>query len=70
MYQKNLTQQIKIRVSPDDLEFLSFLADSLGVSVSQVIRNLIRSSRVSFCDLDDSEAVLYGDSKTDKLNIL
>ena len=61
MYQKNLTEQIKIRLSPDDLNFLSLLADSLGVSVSQVIRNLIRSARVSFDDFDNSEVVPDGD---------
>ena len=70
MYQKNLTEQIKIRVSSDDLNFLSLLADSLGVSVSQVIRNFIRSARVSFDNFDDSEVVPDGDSKTDKFNIV
>lgn len=70
MYQKNLTEQIKIRLSPADLEFLSLLAESLGVSVSQVLRNLIRSARVSFDNLDNSEVVHDGDSKTDKFDIL
>lgn len=69
MYQKNLTEQIKVRLSTADLEFLSILADSLGISVSQVVRNLVRSARSSF-DFANSEVVHYGDSKTDKFDIV
>lgn len=71
MYSKNLTEQIKLRLSKSDFDFLVFEADACGLSVSQYLRNLIRSARSAcFIEEFDSEVVHYGDSETDKLDIV
>lgn len=77
MYLKNLTKQIKFRISEEDFSFLVLSSKMYGISVSQYLRNLIRSARCSSYDgfpvdtyFADSEDVHDGDTTTDKLDIV
>lgn len=76
MYNKNLTEDLRLRLSSNDMDFLRSLSESRGVSVSECIRSIIGEYRRSLETLDvltkalnlakeDKEARLSnGDTKT------
>ena len=45
MYLKNKVIRINLRVSPDEAEYIYWVADLLGCSVSGAIRTIINSYR-------------------------
>ena len=46
MYNKDKTEVLKIRVTPEQSDFLSKMAASWGVTKSQVVRAIIDTYRV------------------------
>jgi hypothetical protein len=47
MYEKNLTEDLRLRLSPLDMDFLRDQATDRGCSVSEVIRSIIGEYRRS-----------------------
>lgn len=47
MYEKNLTEDLRLRLSEKDMDFLRKLSDERGMTVSQVIRAIIGEYRRS-----------------------
>ena len=47
MYEKNLTEDLRLRLSPLDMDFLRHQATDRGCSVSEVIRSIIGEYRRS-----------------------
>lgn len=75
MYNKNLTEDLRLRLSKLDMDFLRELAVKRSVSISEVIRSIIGEYRRSVQTLDvltqalalskEKEAELsHGDTKT------
>ena len=52
MYNKNLKQDIRIRVSDKDYEFLNALSSDRGQSVSELVRYIIGEYRRSMETMD------------------
>lgn len=48
MYAKNLSEDLRLRLSERDMDFLRQLSSERGVSVSEVIRSIIGEYRRSF----------------------
>lgn len=81
MYTKNLTEDLRLRLSTTDMDFLRSLSESRACSVSETIRSIIGEYRRS---LDAVEAIKKalalaerkegscpnGDTETDKHNLL
>lgn len=80
MYEKNLKEDLRLRLSKDDMDFLRSLSEKRAVTISEVIRSIIGEYRRS---LDMANAISYvmkeysegriavhGDTKTDKHNIV
>lgn len=76
MYEKNLTEDLRLRLSKTDMDFLRDLSTTRGVSVSECIRSIIGEYRRSLETLDVLKNALnlanakgvelsYGDTKTD-----
>jgi len=76
MYEKNLTEDLRLRLSKNDMDFLRDLSSKRSVSVSECIRSIIGEYRRSLETLDVlSEALALakekgvqlsnGDTKTD-----
>ena len=77
MYQKNLKEDLRLRLSTTDMDFLRKLSEERGVSVSECIRSIIGEYRRSLETIDiltqaikiskeQKEAKLsHGDTKTD-----
>lgn len=75
MYEKNLTEDLRLRLSKTDMDFLRGLSADRSVSVSECIRSIIGEYRRSLQTLDiltkainlsEKEAKLSnGDTKTD-----
>ena len=75
MYEKNLTEDLRLRLSKTDMDFLRGLSADGSVSVSECIRSIIGEYRRSLQTLDiltkaiklsEKEAQLSnGDKKTD-----
>lgn len=75
MYEKNLKEDLRLRLSKEDMDFLRKLSEQRGVSVSEVIRSILGEYRRSLETLDilskaltlakekEAEAV-HGDTKT------
>lgn len=53
MYEKNLTEDLRLRLSADDMNFLRELSSKRSVSVSECIRSIIGEYRRS-CDALDA----------------
>lgn len=77
MYEKNLTEDFRLRISTTDMDFLRQLSTERGVSVSECVRSIIGEYRRSLETLNvfsealkmakEKEAMLSnGDTKTDK----
>ncbi len=71
MYEKNLTEDLRLRLSSKDMDFLRDLSYKRSVSISECIRNIIGDYRRSFessISLVNNEKEVplsYGDTKTD-----
>lgn len=52
MYEKNLTSDLRLRLSESDMEFLKKLANERSSSVSEVIRSIIGEYRRSLDTLN------------------
>lgn len=77
MYEKNLTEDLRLRLSSTDMDFLRKLSSERSVSVSECIRSIIGEYRRSLDTLDVFKSVLdivnkekgvelsYGDTETD-----
>lgn len=52
MYEKNLTEDLRLRLSKVDMDFLRQLSSSRGVSISECIRSIIGEYRRSLDTLD------------------
>ena len=79
MYEKNLTEDLRLRLSADDMNFLRNLSEKRAVSVSEVIRSIIGEYRRSLDALETLKGMMEiakqkekkggelsnGDTKTD-----
>lgn len=74
MYEKNLTEDFRLRLSKKDMDFLRSLSDSRCQSVSECVRSIIGEYRRSLdtidilkaaLDLDKRRVAVLGDTKTD-----
>lgn len=74
MYEKNLTEDFRLRLSKKDMDFLRSLSDSRCQSVSECVRSIIREYRRSLdtidilkaaLDFDKRREAVRGDTKTD-----
>lgn len=52
MYEKNLTEDLRLRLSQNDMDFLRDLSSKRSVSVSECIRSIIGEYRRSLETLD------------------
>ena len=69
MYDKNLNEAIRLRLSQKDMDFLRKLSEERNVSVSEVIRSMIGEYRRSLDMLDIlSTAVKLANEKGEKLS--
>ena len=70
MYDKNLTEAVKVRLSSKDMDFLRDLSSKRSVSISECIRVIIANYRRSFDSFnsftitDKEVCSTYGNSKT------
>lgn len=77
MYKKNLSEDLRLRLSANDMDFLRKLSDDRGVSISEVIRSIIGEYRRAFDTIETMEIIArtvssgkegmlsHGDTKTD-----
>ena len=77
MYKKNLSEDLRLRLSANDMDFLRKLSADRGASISEVIRSIIGEYRRSYDTVkiiaravsgisEEQEGKLsYGDTKTD-----
>ena len=77
MYEKNLTEDLRLRLSKNDMDFLRELSAQRSASVSECIRSIIGEYRRSLDTLDVFKKVIdlaklekgvelsNGDTKTD-----
>jgi len=64
MYEKNLTEDLRLRLSKNDMDFLRDLSSKRSVSVSECIRSIIGEYRRSLETLDVlSEALALAKEK-------
>lgn len=52
MYEKNLTEDLRLRLSKNDMDFLRSLAEKRCVSISEVIRSILGEYRRSLEMMD------------------
>ena len=52
LYEKNLTEDLRLRLSPKDMDFLRGLSKQRSVSVSECIRSIIGEYRRSYETLE------------------
>lgn len=73
MYEKNLTEDFRLRLSKKDMDFLRSLSSSRAQSVSECVRSIIGEYRRSLdtidilkaaLDLDKRGNAVYGDTET------
>lgn len=73
MYEKNLTEDLRLRLSKTDMDFLRELSNTRSVSVSEVIRSIIGEYRRSLDTLNTLTDLInltkegklsHGDTKT------
>lgn len=70
MYQKNLTEDLRLRLSKNDMDFLRDLSETRSVSISETIRSIIGEYRRSLQMMESlSKAVkLVEENKEVKLS--
>jgi len=67
LYTKNLTEDLRLRLSTTDMDFLRDLSEKRCVSISEVIRSLIGEYRRSLEQLDLlSQALALAKEKKEK----
>lgn len=73
MYEKNLTEDLRLRLSPQDMDFLRRLSQERNQSVSSVIRSIVGEYRRSLDTLRvfkdalnqiEGEVAVHGDTET------
>jgi hypothetical protein len=72
MYEKNLTEAVRLRLSTEDMDFLRELSSQRSVSVSECIRSIIGEYKRSLELVDALKGALelskggavHGDTKT------
>ena len=52
LYEKNLTEDLRLRLSPKDMDFLRGLSNQRSVTVSECIRSIIGEYRRSYETLE------------------
>lgn len=77
MYEKNLTEDLRLRLSENDMNFLRELSSKRSVTVSECIRSILGEYRrsletldlltkaVNMAQLQKGEQLSNGDTKTD-----
>lgn len=83
MYTRNLTKDLRLRLSERDFTFLATLADDRGISISELLRSIIGEYRRALDAMSTLQAALNlaneqkqkemslnGDTKTDIDNIV
>ena len=80
MYEKNLKEDLRLRLSKDDMDFLRGLSEKRAVSVSEVIRSIIGEYRRSLDMVNvladamkkygEGGLAVHGDTETDKHNLV
>lgn len=74
MYEKNLTEDFRLRLSKKDMDFLRSLSVNRGYSISECVRSIIGEYRRSLdtieilrsaLKLEEKGAAVLGDTKTD-----
>lgn len=74
MYNKNLTEEFRLRLSEKDMDFLKELSNERAVSVSECVRSIISEYRRSIeminalntaIQMTQKESDVHGDTKTD-----
>jgi hypothetical protein len=77
MYEKNLSEDLRLRLSKNDMDFLRSLSAKRSVSVSECIRSIIGEYRrsletldlltkaVNLANLEKGDELSNGDTKTD-----
>lgn len=82
MYEKNLTEDLRLRLSKNDMDFLRNLSSKRSVTVSECIRSIIGDYRrsleamellskaIDIASLQKEGKLSYGDTKTDINNKL
>lgn len=80
MYNKNLKEDLRLRLSKDDMDFLRDLSEKRCVSVSECIRSIIGEYRRSLQTMEmlakavelakGNGGLSIGDTETDKHNIV
>ncbi len=82
MYEKNLTEDLRLRLSKSDMDFLRSVSSDRSVSISEVIRSILGEYRrsletlgvlqnaINLAQNDKKGRLSYGDTKTDKHNKL
>lgn len=69
MYEKNLTEDLRLRLSETDMDFLRKLSAERAVSVSEVIRSIIGEYRRGLETLNVlNEALLFAKEKEARLS--
>ena len=67
MYEKNLTEDLRLRLSLTDMDFLRDLSSKRSVSVSECIRSIIGEYRRSLETLDLlSQALILANNEKEK----
>lgn len=78
MYEKNLTEDLRLRLSKSDMDFLRSVSSERSVSISEVIRSILGEYRrsletigvlknaINLANNDKKGWLSYGDTKTDK----
>lgn len=67
MYNKNLTEDLRLRLSTDDMDFLRHLSEQRAVSVSECIRSILGEYRRSLMAMETLQKALETMGKEGKL---
>lgn len=69
MYKKNLSEDLRLRLSKNDMDFLRELSEKRSVSISECIRSIIGEYRRSLEALEVlSKSIVLLNEKGDKLS--
>ena len=65
MYNKNFSEDLRLRLSKTDMDFLRELSSKYSVSVSSLLRSIIGEYRRALDILEKEAQLSHGDTKTD-----
>lgn len=68
MYEKNLSEDLRLRLSKNDMDFLRELSDQRAVTVSECIRSIIGEYRRSLETIDLLQKAVRLTEKGEKLS--